>query len=175
MRVSSAVPTHPSSPSCSLDIGSCCHLCALLRTKISVVIRLQNSSSVLSSFKLLLNMRVLSPSSPSFYLISNWGSCGCGFRDPEAAAISDNQCWGSGLRRIRMVLGLPDPDPLVRGTDPDPATDHSLFPLMCWADWNNAWQNRTLTKKFSKKLNFLDWRLCTCGSVMRKKYEKITF
>ncbi len=31
--------------------------------------------------------------------------------------------------RIRMFLGLPDsgPDPLVRGTDPDPATDPSLF------------------------------------------------
>jgi hypothetical protein len=25
------------------------------------------------------------------------------------------------VRRIRMVLGLPDPDPLVRGTDPDPS------------------------------------------------------
>ncbi len=24
------------------------------------------------------------------------------------------------IRRIRMFLGLPDPDPLVRGTDPDP-------------------------------------------------------
>jgi hypothetical protein len=30
------------------------------------------------------------------------------------------QCCGSGFRsRIRMILGLPDPDPLVRGTDPD--------------------------------------------------------
>jgi hypothetical protein len=28
-------------------------------------------------------------------------------------------------RRIRMFLGLPDPDSLVRGTDPD--TDPSLF------------------------------------------------
>jgi hypothetical protein len=25
-----------------------------------------------------------------------------------------------------MFLGLPDPDPLVRGTDPDPASDPSL-------------------------------------------------
>ncbi len=32
-------------------------------------------------------------------------------------------------RRIRMFLGLPDPDPLVRGTDPDP--DLSLFSQMC--------------------------------------------
>jgi hypothetical protein len=29
--------------------------------------------------------------------------------------------------RIRMFLGLPDPDPLVRGADPDPAPDPSLF------------------------------------------------
>ncbi len=33
------------------------------------------------------------------------------------------------IRRIRMFLGLPalDLDPLVRGTDPDPAPDPSLF------------------------------------------------
>ncbi len=27
---------------------------------------------------------------------------------------------GIRIRRIYMFLGLPDPDPLVRGTDPDP-------------------------------------------------------
>jgi hypothetical protein len=32
---------------------------------------------------------------------------------------------GIRIRRIRMFLGLPDLDPLVRGTDPDP--DPSLF------------------------------------------------
>jgi hypothetical protein len=32
---------------------------------------------------------------------------------------------GIRISRIRMFLGLPDPDPLVRGMDPDP--DHSLF------------------------------------------------
>jgi hypothetical protein len=31
------------------------------------------------------------------------------------------------IRRIRMFLGLPDPDPLVRGTEPNPALDPSLF------------------------------------------------
>jgi hypothetical protein len=33
------------------------------------------------------------------------------------------------IRRIRMFLGLPDPDPLVRGTvpDPNPVPDPSLF------------------------------------------------
>jgi hypothetical protein len=30
---------------------------------------------------------------------------------------------GIRIRRIRMFLGLLDPDPLVRGTAPDPATD----------------------------------------------------
>ncbi len=38
------------------------------------------------------------------------------------------------IRRIRMFLGLPDPDPLVRGTDPD--QDPSLFSWMFWADGN---------------------------------------
>jgi hypothetical protein len=36
------------------------------------------------------------------------------------------------IRRIRMFLGLPDPDPLVKGTDQDPedpAPDPSLFSL----------------------------------------------
>jgi hypothetical protein len=32
---------------------------------------------------------------------------------------------GIRIRRIRMFLGLPDPDPLVRGADPDP--DPYLF------------------------------------------------
>ncbi len=31
------------------------------------------------------------------------------------------------ILRIRMFLGLPDPDPLVRGMDPDPASDPTLF------------------------------------------------
>ncbi len=29
--------------------------------------------------------------------------------------------------RIHMFLGLPDPDPLVRGMDPDPAPDPSII------------------------------------------------
>ncbi len=45
-----------------------------------------------------------------------------------------------------MFFGLPDPDSLVRGMDPDP--DPSLF--LCWADWKNAWQNRILTPNVSK-------------------------
>jgi hypothetical protein len=30
-------------------------------------------------------------------------------------------------RRICMFFALPDPDPLVRGTEPDPDLDPSLF------------------------------------------------
>ncbi len=40
--------------------------------------------------------------------------------------LTINQCWLLGIR-IRMFLGLQDPDPLLRGADPVP----SLF-------WNNA-------------------------------------
>jgi hypothetical protein len=36
---------------------------------------------------------------------------------------------GIRIRRIRMFLG--HPDPLVRGMDPDPAPDPSLFLKMC--------------------------------------------
>jgi hypothetical protein len=34
---------------------------------------------------------------------------------------------GIWIRRIRMFLGLPDPDPLVRGADPGPAPHPSLL------------------------------------------------
>ncbi len=78
------------------------------------------------------------------------------------------------IRRICMFLGLRDPDPIVRGTDPAP--DPTLFSLMCWADClNNACKIKKLTQNFSEKFNFLDWRWCACGQVMRKKYEKKFF
>jgi hypothetical protein len=32
-----------------------------------------------------------------------------------------------GIHRIHMFLGLPDSNPLIRDTDPDPALDPSLF------------------------------------------------
>jgi hypothetical protein len=38
----------------------------------------------------------------------------------EGKDVCLSQCWGSGSRRISMFLGLPDPDPLDRGTDPEP-------------------------------------------------------
>jgi hypothetical protein len=31
------------------------------------------------------------------------------------------------IHRIHMFLGLPDPDPLVRGMDPDPDPDPSII------------------------------------------------
>jgi hypothetical protein len=38
-----------------------------------------------------------------------------------------DQCLGSGSTRIRVFLGLLDPDPLVRDTDQDPDPDPYLF------------------------------------------------
>jgi hypothetical protein len=40
--------------------------------------------------------------------------------------------FGIRIRRLRMFLILPDPDPLVRGMAPDP--DPSLFSERCRAD-----------------------------------------
>jgi hypothetical protein len=48
--------------------------------------------------------------------------------------------------RIRMFLGLPDPNPLVRGMDPAP--DLSLFLIQVFS-------GLILTQNFSKQLNFL--------------------
>jgi hypothetical protein len=45
--------------------------------------------------------------------------------------------------RIRMFLGIPDPDPLVRYMDTDP-----------WADWNNACKIKFLHKIFCKNTIF---------------------
>ncbi len=61
--------------------------------------------------------------------------------------------------RIRMFLG--DPDPLVRGTDPDP----SLFLLMRWADWNNACKN------CSKKIKFLRLKIMCLWVSYKKKIK----
>ncbi len=45
---------------------------------------------------------------------------------------------------IRLLLALPDSDPLVRGTDPEPAPAPN--PALCWADWNNACKIKILAK-----------------------------
>ncbi len=37
---------------------------------------------------------------------------------------------GIRIRRIRLFLGLPDPDPLVRGANPDPALDPAPDPSL---------------------------------------------
>jgi hypothetical protein len=49
-------------------------------------------------------------------------------------------------------LGLPDPDPLARGTDPDP----SLFSKRLLSGLIYCLQNKIVTQNFIKKLNFLD-------------------
>jgi hypothetical protein len=71
-------------------------------------------------------------------LLTNIGKTYCTFqkerktkRGNEGIAISPvlAAVLGIRIRRIRMVLGLldPDPDSIVRGTDPDPAPDPYLF------------------------------------------------
>ncbi len=41
--------------------------------------------------------------------------------------------------------------------------------------WPNFCDKQCLTQNWSKKLNFLDWRWCASGQVIRKKYEKKIF
>jgi hypothetical protein len=53
--------------------------------------------------------------------------------------------FGIRIRRIRMFLGLLNPDPLVRGTDPDP----SHFSYMCSVDQNNSCKIKFNTKFFA--------------------------
>jgi hypothetical protein len=51
------------------------------------------------------------------------------------------------------VLGLPYPDPLVRGTDSDP--DPSLFLIKVLGGLKDCLQNKILTQNVSRKLKFL--------------------
>ncbi len=58
--------------------------------------------------------------------------CVCGAADSRRIAldllqIAKHRFYTVLGIRIRMFLGLPDPAPLVRGTDPDPDPDPSLF------------------------------------------------
>jgi hypothetical protein len=56
-----------------------------------------------------------------------------------------------GIRiQCRMFLGLPDPDPLVKGTDPDP--DPFLIKVLSGLKY--CLQNKIFTPNFSQKLNF---------------------
>jgi hypothetical protein len=57
-------------------------------------------------------------------------------------SLRENQCWASA--GSACFLGRQDPDPLVRGTDPDPA-----FPFMKY-----RLKISILTQNFSKKLFF---------------------
>ncbi len=73
-----------------------------------------------------------------------------------------------------MFLGLPDPDSLVRGMDPDPAPDPSLF--LCWADWKNAWHNRILTPNVSKtKIFYTEDDVHVAVGKLQEKYMKEIF
>ncbi len=41
--------------------------------------------------------------------------------DPVVRSTDPEPYIGSRIRRIRMFFGLLDPDPVVRGTDPEPS------------------------------------------------------
>ncbi len=64
-----------------------------------------------------------------------WGGGGQGFLLPDSrqggAGTSDYlfPVFRIRFHRIHMFLGLPDPDPLVRGMDPAPDSDHSIILL----------------------------------------------
>jgi hypothetical protein len=55
-----------------------------------------------------------------FVLVGSWirdgQKCESGTLHTECLPVLRNR-----IRRIHMFLGLPDPDPLVRDTDPDPS------------------------------------------------------
>ncbi len=91
-----------------------------------------------------------------FYYCSRGEHVAVGFLWKQECLFSFLDSSSVGDSDPQDFLGHPDPDPdlLVRYMDPDPAPDPSLFSLMCWADWNNARQNRILTLNFSKKINF---------------------
>ncbi len=61
---------------------------------------------------------------------------------------------GIRIRSIRMFLGLPDPDPLVIGVDPDPSLSPFLINVL--SGLKECLQYNILIQNFSKKFNFLD-------------------
>ncbi len=80
-----------------------------------------------------------------------------------------NRIW---IRRIRMFLGLPDPDPLVGGMDPD--LDPYFFLKMCGADWINACKTKFQHKILAKKLIFSTDNV-PVGKLEEKKWKKYYF
>ncbi len=97
---------------------------------------------------------------------------GCGLLE-SVLGIRNRVC------RIRMFLGLLDPDPLVRGTDPDPALDLALDPtpdpylVLINADWNNACKIKCFKKIFEKNKFFCLKMICLWAS--NKKNMKTNF
>ncbi len=51
---------------------------------------------------------------------------------------------------VMKFLALPDPDPLVRGANPGPNKDPSLYSEMCWAVLNNAFEIKFYHKILAK-------------------------
>jgi hypothetical protein len=66
------------------------------------------------------------------------------------------------IRRIRMFLGLLDPDPLVRGMDPDPSNTKQIrkTPLFSYCYVTSFWlfkpfkNDANVPSKWNKQKNF---------------------
>jgi hypothetical protein len=76
-----------------------------------------------------------------------------------------------------MFLGVPDPDPLVRGTDPDPALEHqakivrkTLIPTVLWLlyDFLSLRQDVNLASKSNKQKQII----CSCHLAIMKVTEE---
>ncbi len=73
--------------------------------------------------------------------------------------------------RIRMFLGLKDPDPFVRGAEPDPAPDPSFSHKYVERTEIILNQNRTLTLKFAK-IKFFRLKITWLWASYKKKIWK---
>jgi hypothetical protein len=64
---------------------------------------------------------------------------------------------GIRIRRIRMFLGLPETDPLVRGTDPDPDPDQNVTdPQHCRGDYSHqSWVENTNMTECTQEISGL--------------------
>jgi hypothetical protein len=72
-----------------------------------------------------------------------------------------------------VFLGLPDPDSLVRGVDPDPAPDPSLFLINVLS---GLMPNKIgFQQKLLQKIIFLRLKMMYQWVSYKKKYEEIFF
>jgi hypothetical protein len=72
--------------------------------------------------------------------------------------------------RIRMFLGLPDPDPLIKGIDPDPSLFHK-----CVEHTEILPAKENFNTKFIKKTRFLRMKIMCLWASYKKKIEKKEF